>query len=200
MLVLVGFGLRGSIGRRPLQEKDIATTGDVLINKLVPNPFFALYTAIQNHLTLETSAGIRSFLPDGDVRAAARALFPARREAADLDASLERRAPGGVEPRADHVFVVVMESYDSWSMQPKFASLHLTDRLAALARERDPGARVRLGGKRHDQEPRHDHDRPPVGGPVRELPADRARRIADVRGRASSTGWAIARASSTAAT
>jgi phosphoglycerol transferase MdoB-like AlkP superfamily enzyme len=28
-----------------------------------------------------------------------------------------------------------MESYDSWSMQPKFASLHLTDRLAALARD-----------------------------------------------------------------
>ena len=135
LVALTGFGLRGSVGRRPLQEKDIATTGDVLLNKLVPNPFFALYTAIQNHLTLETSAGIRSFLPDGDVRAAARALFPARRDAADLDASLERRAPGGVEPRVDHVFVVVMESYDSWSMQPKFASLHLTDRLSALGRD-----------------------------------------------------------------
>jgi phosphoglycerol transferase MdoB-like AlkP superfamily enzyme len=135
LVALTGLGLRGSLGRRPLQEKDIATTGDVLLNKLVPNPFFALYTAVQNHRTLETSAGIRTFLPDGDVRAAAMELFPARLDAADLDASLERRAPGGVEPRADHVFLVVMESYDSWSMQPKFGSLHLTDRLSALARE-----------------------------------------------------------------
>ncbi len=135
VVTLVGFGLRGSVGRRPLQEKDIATTGDVLLNKLVPNPFFALYAAIREHLSLETSAGIRSFLPDGDVKSAARALFPARSDAADLDASLERSASGGVEPRADHVFVVVMESYDSWSMQPKFASLHLTDRLSALARD-----------------------------------------------------------------
>ena len=135
LLVLTGFGLRGSVGRRPLQEKDIATTGDVLLNKLVPNPPFALYTAIQNHLTLGTSAGIRMFLPDGDVKGAARELFPARRDAADLDASLERRAPGAVEPRADHVFIVVMESYDSWPMQAKFASLHLTDRLSALARD-----------------------------------------------------------------
>ena len=135
LVLFLGFGLRGSLGRRPLQEKDIATTGDVLLNKLVPNPFFALYAAVREHFSLETSAGIRSFLPDGDVRAAARALFPATGDPADLDASLERSAPGGVAPRANHVFVVVMESYDSWAMQPKFASLHLTDRVAALGRE-----------------------------------------------------------------
>jgi phosphoglycerol transferase MdoB-like AlkP superfamily enzyme len=140
LLTLVAFGLRGSLGRRPLQEKDVATTGDVLLNKLVPNPFFALFAAIQDYRSLETSRGIRSLLPDGDVKAAARALFPARSEAPDLDASLERSAPGAVAPRADHVFVVVMESYDSWSMEPKFDSLHLTDRLAALGRA---GIRVR---------------------------------------------------------
>jgi phosphoglycerol transferase MdoB-like AlkP superfamily enzyme len=135
VVTLTGFALRGSFGRRPLQEKDIATTGDVFLNKLVPNPFFALYAAIAEHRSLAASGGIRSFLPDGDVKAAARALFPAHADAADLDATLERRAPGGAEPRADHVFVVVMESYDSWSMQPKFASLHLTDRVAALGRD-----------------------------------------------------------------
>ena len=135
LLTLTGFGLRGSLGRRPLQEKDIATTGDVLLNKLVPNPFFALYAAIRDHESLQTSAGIRSFLPDGDVRSAARALFPVRSDAADLDASLERSAPGAVGPPADHVFIVVMESYDSWAMQPRFASLHLTDRLSALAHD-----------------------------------------------------------------
>jgi phosphoglycerol transferase MdoB-like AlkP superfamily enzyme len=134
VLALIGFGARGSFGRRPLQEKDIATTGDELLNKLVLNPEFALYAAIRDQRQLETAAGIRSFLPNGDVRAAARQLFPGRSDAPDLDASLERRAPGGAEPRAQHVFVVVMESYDSWSMQPKFSSLHLTDHVAALGR------------------------------------------------------------------
>jgi len=135
LVALTGFGLRGSVGRRPLQEKDIATTGDVFLNKLVPNPFFALYGALRDYAYLETSGGIRSFLPDGDVKAAALALFPARANPPDLDASLVRRARGGVAPRPDHIFVVVMESYDSWSMEPRFESLHLTDRLAALGRD-----------------------------------------------------------------
>jgi phosphoglycerol transferase MdoB-like AlkP superfamily enzyme len=38
----------------------------------------------------------------------------------------------GVKPR--HVFLVVMESYDAWSMQPEFESLHLTDEMQALGR------------------------------------------------------------------
>ena len=125
-------GLRGSLGRRPLQEKDLATTGDAVLNELVPNPFLALYLAVHHELRLQSDAGIQSFLPDGDVRGAARALFPERSPAADLDQSLARVAPGARGPAADHVFVVVMESYDAWALEPKFASLHLTDRMAAL--------------------------------------------------------------------
>ncbi|HTO54737.1 MAG TPA: LTA synthase family protein [Myxococcota bacterium] len=135
VLVLAILGLRGSIGRRPLQEKDLAATGNETLNRLVPNPFLALYLATRDELRLRTAAGIRSFLPDGDVRAAARALFPDRSGAADLDAALERRAPGAPERHARHLFLVVMESYDAWAMEPKFQSLHLTDRLAALGRD-----------------------------------------------------------------
>ncbi|MFI5314631.1 MAG: LTA synthase family protein [Myxococcota bacterium] len=134
LVALTLFGLRGSLGRRPVQEKDLATTGDAFLNKLVENPFFALFTAIQSQRKLETDAGVRVFLPDGDVKRAARALFAAPEQPPDLDAALQRSASGAGEPRAQHVFVVVMESYDSWSMQPKFSSLHLTDRLAALGR------------------------------------------------------------------
>jgi len=127
-------GLRGSLGRRPLQEKDLATTGDAVLNELVPNPVLALYLAVRHELRLQSDAGIQSFLPDGDVRGAARALFPERGAAADLDQSLARVAPGARGPRAEHVFVVVMESYDAWPLEPKYASLHLSDRLAELGR------------------------------------------------------------------
>lgn len=134
--VTIAFiALRGSLGRRPVQQKDAATTGDVFLNKLVLNPLSALRYAIAEHRVMYSSAGLQTFLPDGDVRAAAAALFPQRANATNLDACLERVAPGAAREKPKHVFIVMMESYDSWAMQPKYASLHLTDRLAALGRE-----------------------------------------------------------------
>ena len=130
---LVVVGARGSAGRRPVQLKDAATTGDPFLNKLVLNPFAALrYTFLQRHL-LQSAAGLRNFLPDGDVVAAARNIFPQTTDPTRLDVCLERLARGGPGPKPNHIFIVVMESYDAWPMEPRFAALGLTDRLSALA-------------------------------------------------------------------
>lgn len=115
--------------------KNVGATGHVFLNKVLLNPFFALRYAIWQERKMQKVAGLRTILREGDVRAAAAALYSETQNAANLDDSLKRVAPGAANPPPQHVFIVVMESYDAWAMQPEYESLHLTDRLNALGQE-----------------------------------------------------------------
>jgi phosphoglycerol transferase MdoB-like AlkP superfamily enzyme len=135
--LIIGFmvmGARGSFGRRPMQLKDAATTGDAFLNKLVLNPFAALRYAIQQHRRLQTATGLQTFLPDGNIVAAAHALFPQAGQSLNLDEYLTCIAPGSAT-KPKHIFLIVMESYDSWPMQPQFAELGLTKSLTRLGQD-----------------------------------------------------------------
>lgn len=128
-------GAKVWLGKNLAGLKNAAATGDVFLNKIVLNPFFALRYAIWQETTMQKAAGLRNYLPDGNVRAAATALFPGTQNAATLDDCLKRTAPGSNGARPTHIFIVVMESYDAWALQPEYASLHLTDGVSALGRE-----------------------------------------------------------------
>ncbi|MCK9419891.1 MAG: sulfatase-like hydrolase/transferase [Nitrospirae bacterium] len=134
ILSLLFVAARGSIGRRPAQRKDAGSTRDAFLNKAVVNPYFSLLFAVQDHVLQTGLAGLETFLPDRDVRAAAQELFNDHRSFNDLDAYLEKHAKGpkSVPPR--HIFLVVMESYDAWPFIKKYASLGLTDNLSRLAK------------------------------------------------------------------
>src|SRR5205807_2165897 len=126
-------GAKVWLGRNFAGLKNAASTGDAFLNKIVLNPFFALRYAVWQETTMQKSAGLRNLLPDGDIRGAAAALYPQATNAATLDDCLKRTAPGNAGPPPTHIFIVVMESYDAWAMQPDYAGLHLTDRLKNLA-------------------------------------------------------------------
>ncbi|HME88681.1 MAG TPA: LTA synthase family protein [Chthoniobacterales bacterium] len=119
--------------------KNAPGAGDPFLNKIAVNPFFALRYAVWQERNMQKIAGLRTILPNGDIRSAAAALFPQAPNAATLDDCIQRAAPGNSNPPPSHVFVVVMESYDAWAMQSEYTSLHLTDRLSELGRE---GVRV----------------------------------------------------------
>src|SRR5207302_227554 len=74
-------------------------------------------------------------LPGRDITGAVRALYPLATNTSSLDDCLQQLTTGASQPRPSHIFLIVMESYDSWAMQPPYAALHLSDRLNALARE-----------------------------------------------------------------
>src|SRR5438270_12143771 len=135
IFVWMFVGLRVWLGKNNAGLKNAAGTGDPFLNKIVLNPFFALRYAIWQEHTMQRSAGLKTFLKDGDVRGAAAALFPNAKNPATLDDCLGRIAPGNPSPRPSHIFIVVMESYDAWATQPEYADLHLTDRLQALGRD-----------------------------------------------------------------
>jgi phosphoglycerol transferase MdoB-like AlkP superfamily enzyme len=129
---LLLLGLRASLGSRPIQMKDAAVTSDPFLNKLVMNPFAAFRYAVKDHQTLNHARGLSMVLPDGDVTGAARSWFPSADSHADLDVLALKTSGGSVTKPARHIFLIVLESYDSWGLHPDCAALHATDRLASL--------------------------------------------------------------------
>jgi phosphoglycerol transferase MdoB-like AlkP superfamily enzyme len=134
ILVFIAVGTRGSLGSRPIQLKDSSTTGNAFLNKLVMNPFVALKYAITQHRMLQSAAGLKNFLPDGDITVAMRAQFPLLTTPKSLDDYLAQVSLGH-STKPTHIILVVMESYDAWTMDSKFEELGLTKNLAQMGRE-----------------------------------------------------------------
>ncbi len=133
VLVLFAAGIRGSIGRRPVQLKDAGITSDDFLNKTVLNPYMALVYAVQQHIRLSRSKGLEFYLPDRNLAAAAQLITGKPGVADDLDAYFARtaRGPKGKAPR--HVFLIVAESYSLWPLLDKYAALGLAEGLKQLA-------------------------------------------------------------------
>jgi phosphoglycerol transferase MdoB-like AlkP superfamily enzyme len=133
MVLLFVCAIRGSLGRRPAQRKDSGVTKDEFLNKTVLNPHLSLRYAITDHLELADAKGLETFLPDGDVGAAARLLFERDESLPDLDLYMRKTAKGPVNAPARQIFLIVMESYDAWPLLEKYRSLKLSGGLADLA-------------------------------------------------------------------
>lgn len=137
-LLMIGFfavTIRGSAGARPVQLKDVGVTSDPFLNKLVMNPYFAIDQAIVIRAKLSDGQGLKAFLPDGDVKAAAELLFDNVRQAPDLDTYFRKTARGGAGRRPRHIFLFVMESLDSWPLLDKYADFDLLPNLKQLGKE-----------------------------------------------------------------
>ncbi len=134
LLVLgLAVGVRGSVGRRPAQQRDVAVTPDAFLNKVILNPYKALHYAIESHRELADPLGIQRLLPDGDVRAALVRLFPGCAAAADMDVCLQRTAHGATTPPR-HIFFIVMESYNGWPLLEPYRALGITKEMERLSR------------------------------------------------------------------
>ncbi|MHB8844388.1 MAG: LTA synthase family protein [Nitrospirota bacterium] len=135
IVVLFAGALRGSFGHRPAKIEDAAVTADAFLNKAVLNPYSALAYAYATHKKLSRiMGGLEYFLPDGNVRSAADAVFGSR-SSKDLDDYLARTAPGARNRPPRHIFLVVMESYDAWPLMDPYTSLGLTRELERLGHE-----------------------------------------------------------------
>src|SRR5215470_15167216 len=134
LAALVVAGVRGgSLGLRPLQEKDAATTPDRFLNRLVPTPYHALWRSIDDYVKLQRAAGLAAYVPDGDLVRAATIVFPDQPPHSTVDDYLVRVAPGASDPPR-HLFLLVMESYDAWPFAERYRSLGLTDGVRELGR------------------------------------------------------------------
>lgn len=131
--ILMLTGIRGSIGAMPARERHAGITPDDFLNKTVINPFTALRYTVMRHIRLTGTAGVQTYLPDGDVAGAVKRLFGRTDPVTDLDTAMLRiaKGPKGLPPR--HIFIIIAESYSAWPMQDIFAPLHVSDGLKSLA-------------------------------------------------------------------
>ena len=126
---------RGSIGSRPVQLKDSAVTKDELLNKIILNPYSAVKYALDENKKLTSAAGISNFLPSGDIDNAIETFFNNHQQLASLDDYMKKSAKGhaGTTPR--HIFFIVMESLDSWSLLEKYQSFDLLPNIKRLGKQ-----------------------------------------------------------------
>ncbi|MFH1177741.1 MAG: LTA synthase family protein [Acidobacteriota bacterium] len=124
---------RGSLGRRPREQKDMAVTRDEVLNRTIYNPYTALRYAVADRIKLTNVKGLALFLPDQDIRAAAKRISGRDEDLARLDLFFERRARGEPVPRARHIYLLVLESYDSWTLLDDYRPLGLAECGRSLA-------------------------------------------------------------------
>lgn len=128
-------GLRGSFGNRPLQNIDIAITKDSLLNRIIPNAYFALVYAIYDHQTAQSQHGLEAFWPSKNIREALQVLKPGLAKPASVLEAIQCTAPGPMTEKPEHIFIIVMESQDTWSLLDSYQSLNLNPCLRAIADE-----------------------------------------------------------------
>lgn len=133
-VVILGAA-RGSFGRRPMQQKDMAVTQDEVLNRCVYNPYTAIRYAVKDSLRLKHAQGIEFFIPDGDIRAALRRATGQTADRPTLDDYILKTAPGprGRIPR--HIFLIVLESYDAWPLLDRWRVLGVAERARGLGQQ-----------------------------------------------------------------
>jgi phosphoglycerol transferase MdoB-like AlkP superfamily enzyme len=127
------LGIRGSLGRRPVELKDAGITNDEFLNKSVLNPFMALHYAVERHLELSNAQGIDAYLPDEDVRYAAQTYYSTKEAYDDLDRYMLRYAKGANQNAPRHIFLIVGEGLSAWPLMKKYEVLGLAEGVKHLA-------------------------------------------------------------------
>ncbi len=136
VIALYLVGLRGSVKSRPLQYEDTGVTRDYFLNKLVVNPYFALYYTRSENRHLNKAVGLERFLKSKSISDALKLLYPEKEiESKNIDDWIEATvitpAPK-VLPK--HIFLVVLESQDSWPLLDEYEWLGLAPNLKEFAK------------------------------------------------------------------
>jgi len=134
LFLMVAAG-RGSVGRRPVELKDVAVTRDNFLNKCVINPYEALRYILEDYKQFNRAQGIQAYLPDGDIRSAVKSYFNDSRDLNDIDQYMKRTCTQENINPPRHIFLIVMEGYDIWPMLDQYQSMQLCPQLKALAQK-----------------------------------------------------------------
>ncbi|MEO8773697.1 MAG: LTA synthase family protein [Gelidibacter sp.] len=115
--------LRGSFSNLPVRRYYAATTKDPFLNKTTINPFRSLNYAIADFKEKNSTSGDNPFIPFDK-------LNPTGSQT--ISALLKKKSPGASIEKPKQIFIVVMESLDSWPLMDKYSSLNLTPNVKSI--------------------------------------------------------------------
>ncbi len=133
-LAVIFIALRGTLSHRPIQKKDAARTTHSMLNRCVINPFSSLKYAIQSHQDLMKANGLDHYI-DHESPLGAFREYANNPDIKSVDDAFLRTAQGHTGKKPRHIFLIVMESYDGWTMLPQHADWHISDELKKLGQE-----------------------------------------------------------------
>ncbi|MDI1257387.1 MAG: sulfatase-like hydrolase/transferase [Flavobacterium sp.] len=119
--------IRGSFTKVPAIKKWSAVAKDNFLNKTILNPYRALLSAKHEFDELNYIDGKNPFIEKskGDITN----LYPGQKL---VSAIIEKEAKGDTIPKPKQIFLVVMESYDSWPLMDKYAPFGFSKNLKAI--------------------------------------------------------------------
>ncbi len=121
-LILFVFNLRGSVTEVPVIRKWAAVSRDPFLNKTIINPYRSFKYAYKDFHELN----LKGENPFGEELLA---LFD-REKVSDI---LEKHAQGATIEKPRQIFLIIMESYDSWPLMDKYVSFGVSGRLQEIA-------------------------------------------------------------------
>lgn len=128
---------RGGYGARPIQLKDAAVIKDPFLCKAAISPFSALKYAIKQRMAIHKRDYGKQFFVKQKITELLNSKYGHMNASTDFDSYMLRKSSGLAAqkniPTAKHIFVIVGESYDAWSMQDAYKNLKLTTELQKIA-------------------------------------------------------------------
>ncbi len=126
-LLLFTAGIRGSVTTIPAIRKWSGISKDEFLNKTVVNPFRSLKYAIKDFNDLNLLDGNNPFIPNDKFEK----LFTQEK----ITDVLLKKAKGSTIEKPKQIFLVVMESYDSWPLMDKYLPFNLSSNLNKLGKK-----------------------------------------------------------------
>jgi phosphoglycerol transferase MdoB-like AlkP superfamily enzyme len=128
--LIVGFtgAIRGSFKNRPAIRKWSHITSDNFLNKTIMNPLTHLQYAIKDFKKINKKTNITQFIGKLSPQTAAENYFDVTKDSS-LSSYLNHTVSGLDNRMPNHIFLVIMESYDMWPLLPEYRSLGLGENL-----------------------------------------------------------------------
>lgn len=125
-IVLFIFGIRGSVSSIPVLREYSGISSDPFLNKTIINPFLSLKYAIKDFTKVNLLSDKNPYM---DAKLF-KATFP-QNKVTDV---IVKTAKGPTIEKPKQIFIIVMESYDSWPLMDKYLPFNFSSQLNAIAK------------------------------------------------------------------
>lgn len=119
------IALRGSISMEPTKRRMTSISKDIFLNKTIMNPFRSLLYAYSDFKEINNTDGKNPFLNNEE--------FEKIYTKAKVSDYLEKKAKGAMIEKPKQIFIIVMESYDSWPLLDKYKDFGVANQLRTIS-------------------------------------------------------------------
>ena len=123
-VLLFVFSIRGSVTTVPALRKWAGVSKDIFLNKTVVNPYKSLIYAMEDFDEINLLDSKNPYLSEED--------FYTQFSKPLVSDYLKKKAQGALMAKPKQIFIVIMESYDSWPLMDKYLPFQFSSQLNAI--------------------------------------------------------------------